>query len=557
MQKTKITYLLFLVLFGTLLFLVIMEGCNKRKKKNRGLLPDSSIYQSQNYNDLLLDSASITAFLKTFSVSDTIKEEINEFYARRNYQLAWINNNGLSHSVSTFYNQLQNYQKDFADNSLDNRQMEELILAFQADEKGFLAQKSQVQQLELLLTSTFFRFAEKAYGGINKSPYDLEWFIPRKKKNYQVLLDSLVSLAKGETVQEPVNQYYLRLKDKLKQYRVIQKNGGWKSVVTSKKKIAVGDSDSCVVNIKEHLFLTGDLRANDKTTLYTDSLAYAVKRFQRRMGLPITAKADLATIKELNQSIDVRIRQIMINMERLRWVPVEIESDNLLINIPEYKLHVIEKGKQVWEMNVVVGKTASQTSIFKGNLSQIVLNPYWGVPTSIVRNEILPKLKQNTSYLSRNHIEVLSGNKVVNPNSINWRNYEGNVPFNFRQLPGDDNALGKIKFLFPNNFNIYLHDTPSKGLFNEPKRAFSHGCIRVSQPNRLALYLLRNDKAWNKERVDKILKTNKEYGIKVSPMVPVYIVYFTSWVDNTGQINFRKDLYGLDAKLSKEIFGDS
>lgn len=557
MKTIKKTYPLFLSLFCALFFLIIIQSCNKEKRKKRGILPDSSIYQSQNYNDLVLDSASITAFLKTFPVSDTIQEEIHEFYTRRNYQLAWITKNGLTHSVSIFYNQLQAYQKDFDDNSFDNAQMENLILAAQADEKKFQTQKSEVQQLELLLTATFFKYAEKAYNGITKNPFDLEWFIPRKKKNYQTLLDSLVSLSKGEKIQEPVNQYYIRLKKKLREYRDIQQKGGWQQIVANKKVIALGDSDSCIVNVKKHLLLTGDLQENDGSIAFTDSLAKAVKRFQFRMGLSKNGELDLATIKELNQPVEARIKQIMINMERLRWVPVELEKDYLLINIPEFRLHVFENGKQAWAMNVVVGKTATQTSIFKGHLSTIVLNPYWGIPTSIVKNEILQKLKRNADYLSDNNMEVLSGNTVVNPNKINWKKYKDNenVPFTFRQKPGDDNALGKIKFLFPNNFSIYLHDTPSKGLFNESKRAFSHGCIRVAEPNRLALYLLRKDSTWNENRVNKILKTDKEYGIRVRPTVPVYIVYFTTWVDSAGQINFRKDLYDLDTKLSKEIFG--
>ncbi|HEY1056516.1 MAG TPA: L,D-transpeptidase family protein [Emticicia sp.] len=153
-------------------------------------------------------------------------------------------------------------------------------------------------------------------------------------------------------------------------------------------------------------------------------------------------------------------------------------------------------------------------------------------------------------------IIVLSGNKVINPSSVDWGAYTKNVPYIIRQKPGNKNSLGKMKFLFPNSYNIYLHDTPSKGHFGDSKRAFSHGCIRLSDPKRLAFYLLRNNTEWTKDKINEVLETEKETGIKVSPAIPVYIVYFTSWVDNTGQINFRNDLYGLDAKLSAEIFGE-
>lgn len=209
-------------------------------------------------------------------------------------------------------------------------------------------------------------------------------------------------------------------------------------------------------------------------------------------------------------------------------------------------------------MNVVVGKEASKTSIFRGDLSMLVLNPYWNVPTSIIRNEIMPKLQNGTAYLSRNNMEVLSGNKVIDPSSVNWSKYANSIPpYNFRQKPGDKNSLGKMKFLFPNNYSIYLHDTPSKGLFNESTRAFSHGCIRLSEPRKLALYLLRNNTNWNSEKVDEVLETDEENIIKVKPTVPVYIVYFTTWVSSSGQLNFRKDIYDLDEKLSQEIFGKS
>ncbi len=523
--------------FLSCLFIVLtMTGCNKKKNKKKVVLADESVYSSQNFTDLLIDSVAINTFFKTSAASDSIQNEVHQFYTRRNYQFAWLNKGGLTHAVPNFYSQLQNYSRDFADSSLKNNLLDSLIMAAQTDEKKFLLQENSIRQLELLLTTTFFKYTEKAYSGTTKDPIDLEWFIPRKKKNYQVLLDSLVSLTKGENVQEPVNQYYILLKEKLRQYRAIQKKGGLPTVITDKKLLVVGDSNTCLVNVKQHLLLTGDFKINDTTIYFTDSLVRAVQRFQHRMGLLENGKINLATIAELNKPIDVRIKQMMVNMERLRWIPVEMENEYLLVNIPEFRLHIFENKKQVWQMNVVVGKAATKTSIFKGNLSQIVLNPYWNVPTSIVKNEILPKISQNPNYLARNNMEIVDGV--------------------YRQKPGKNNSLGKIKFLFPNSFSIYLHDTPSKGLFGESKRAFSHGCIRVSEPRKLALYLLRKDASWNEEKVDNILKTDNMTNIMVRPTVPVYIAYFTAWVDISGQLNFRNDIYDLDKKLAKEIFGE-
>jgi len=185
------------------------------------------------------------------------------------------------------------------------------------------------------------------------------------------------------------------------------------------------------------------------------------------------------------------------------------------------------------KMSILVSKVILG---LESQFEQIVLNPYWGIPTSIVKNEILPKIRRNPNYLARNNMEVVNGN--------------------YRQKPGKNNALGKMKFLFPNHYNIYLHDTPSKSLFGATSRAFSHGCIRVENPKKLVLYLLRKEAEWNEEKVNNILKTDNETIIKVKPTVPVYIAYFTAWVDSTGELNFRNDLYKLDEKLSKEIFGN-
>ena len=270
--------------------------------------------------------------------------------------------------------------------------------------------------------------------------------------------------------------------------------------------------------------------------------------------MPTNGKLDVKTIAALNITIEDRIKQILINLERLRWIPGTIEDDYLIVNIPEYKLHVIENNKLLWETNVVVGKEAKRTSIFRGNIARIILNPYWNIPNSIINEEILPKLQQNKNYLESNNMEVLSGDKVIDATKIDWSKYTKNIPFLIRQKPGLENALGKMKFLFPNNFNIYLHDTPAKELFNQGRRDFSHGCIRVENPKKLALYLLEKNRGWNADKVDQVLKTTQETGIAIKPKMPVYIVYFTAWVDSNNQLNFRNDIYNLDEQLGKVLF---
>jgi len=545
-----------LISFVAIPFVVLFSlGCNNEKKTEQSIVSESNDLFKK-VTDRKLDSASIVLFLKTVNSSDSVKKRTMQFYKDRDYKFAWFNKEGLIQPVLIFYCQLQNYKYDFADSSLSDSNLKDLISLISSEEKKFISQPKNFEHLELLLTTSFFKYAKKVYGGTAKNILDLEWFIPRQKKNYQTLLDSLISLSIGEKLKEPLNEYYFRLKQKLRLYRSIQKKGGFPLIFTSKLKLSLNDEDSCLLMIKKHLVLTNDLKANDKTILFTDTLVKAIKNFQRRMGLIETGIVDTATISELNKSIDFRIKQIIVNMERLRWVPIEMEKDYLLVNIPEFKLHVFENRKPIWVTNIVVGKSATQTSIFKSNLSQIILNPYWNVPTSIIQNEMLSKLKENPYYLSENNMEVLSGDKVVDASKINWNMYKNDVPFTIRQKPGKTNAVGKILFLFPNNFDIYLHDTPTKNLFGDTKRAFSHGCIRVADPEKLALYLLRKDSYWNTEKVNNILETDKIKIISLPEKIPVYIAYFTAWVDTEGQLNFRNDLYNLDAKLLKEIISE-
>jgi murein L,D-transpeptidase YcbB/YkuD len=293
-----------------------------------------------------------------------------------------------------------------------------------------------------------------------------------------------------------------------------------------------------VVVLKERLHLLGDLEETDSTTVFDSTLTSAVKRFQKRVGLKATGETSSAFFKELNISPTERIHQMLINMERIRWMPASPTTDYLLVNIPEFMLHVYEKGKLAFEMNVVVGSEANSTVIFSGTLNQVVFSPYWNVPNSILKKEILPGIKRNPNYLARHNMEW-NGSSV-------------------RQKPGKSNSLGQVKFLFPNSYNIYLHDTPSKSLFGESQRAFSHGCIRLSEPKKLAEFLLRKDSTWTSEKIGQAMNAGKEKYVRLrgENEIPVYIGYFTAWVDTDGKLNFRKDVYGHDGKMARRLFGE-
>jgi murein L,D-transpeptidase YcbB/YkuD len=243
-------------------------------------------------------------------------------------------------------------------------------------------------------------------------------------------------------------------------------------------------------------------------------------------------------IKELNIPISERIKQMKINLERMRWMPAE-DVNRLVANIPEYKLYVFDQNKEVFNMDIVVGKEANRTVIFSDELKYVVFSPYWNIPRSIVRNEILPAMNKSNSYLSRNNMEITG--------------HSNGLPV-IRQKPGKGNALGKVKFIFPNRYNIYFHDTPAKTLFQRQRRAFSHGCIRLQQPFDLAKYLLRNDSSWTDNKIRTAMNQNREKWVELRKPVPVFIVYFTSWVDQDGLLHFREDIYGHDKRMDQHLF---
>jgi murein L,D-transpeptidase YcbB/YkuD len=245
---------------------------------------------------------------------------------------------------------------------------------------------------------------------------------------------------------------------------------------------------------------------------------------------------------DMNIPVTQRIEQILINMNRMMWVPSVSSQQLIEVNIPEFMLNVYEGTSKALTMKVVVGKEGANTTLFSGDLNQIVFSPYWNIPQSIVRDEIMPSIKADANYLQKHHMEIVKKND--------------SLPV-IRQVPGPDNPLGKVKFLFPNSFNIYFHDTPSKSLFAKDKRAFSHGCIRLSDPDKMANYLLRNNKEWTPEKISTAMYSGTEQTVRLKTAVPVIITYYTAWVDESGRLNFRDDIYAHDAKLGRKMFSNS
>ncbi len=279
--------------------------------------------------------------------------------------------------------------------------------------------------------------------------------------------------------------------------------------------------------------MTGDISSDSKSTVYDNTLKDGILKYKSRNGFDSDATILPKHITDMNVPVGIRIKTIIVNMERCRWISPDItKSEELIVvNIPSYKLTYFKNQKPVLISNVVVGNTMNRTVIFSGMIRYVVFSPYWNVPKSILNKEILPGIEKDGNYLQKHDME--------------W--HEGNV----RQKPGVKNSLGLVKFLFPNSNNIYLHDSPAKGLYDKEDRAFSHGCIRVEKAKELANAILKNDSNWTSEKIAAAMNKGEESWYTLKSKIPVYIGYFTSWVDNDGAVHFYDDVYKRDNKLAK------
>ena len=528
--------------YSNLILILLVLGvisCKNFKRSKRLVVRDTSINTSTSFNNIFFDSVQVEDFIKTHPEFKPYEEQFIDFYKERNYQYAWFDNKGIAEQSFNFLNLLNSTVSDLQDSSLYNPTLTQLYDTAIADSLHKQSQE-KIINTELSFTGQFFAYAAKVYKGSDIDAADLGWFIPRKKLNLSALLDSSIkSKATDIEIYAKQNPQYKKLQENLVRYNEIEKNSVFDSIPYVKKPFKKGDSSLTISLIKRRLFVLGDIKIADTTQKFDSSTIIAVKKFQRRMGLSIDGSVGNKMIEELNVPIKWRIRQLLVNMERLRWMPPEKDSNYILVNIPEYRLHVFDSGKTVMDMNVIVGKSANSTVIFTGNLKYIVFSPYWNVPTSIVKKEIVPSIEKNSNYLEKNHMEITGKSN--------------GLPL-VRQIPGSFNSLGLVKFLFPNNYDIYLHDTPNRDLFSQSSRSLSHGCIRISEPKKMAQYLLRYDSTWNSNNIDSSMHLSKERWVTLKKTIPVLIVYFTAWVDKSGELNFRKDIYGHDEKMATKLF---
>jgi len=358
----------------------------------------------------------------------------------------------------------------------------------------------------------------------------------------------------------PKSQQYARLEAKLAEYKAIAALGGWPAVPEG-AALKPGADDPRIPTLRKTLSIMGDFKgkADDPGTLYDEPLVEAVKAFQARHGLTDDGVIGPGTLSAINVPVEERIRLMVLNLERRRWMPDDLGARYVFVNLADAYLKVVQdedgREKTVHTARLVVGKPYSSTPVFSEMMKYVVFNPNWGVPASIANGEYLPKLRNDPGYLKRQKIRIIGPAGEVNPYSVNW-SAMSRIPYQLRQDSGDGNALGRIKFMFPNRFNVYIHDTPSKSLFAKESRFFSHGCMRVQYPEQLAEVLL-GQQGWTMEKINAQIGSGKQKIVNLDTKIPVHVTYLTAWVNKDGSAHFRPDVYQRDKQLAAVLLKKS
>jgi L,D-transpeptidase YcbB len=481
-----------------------------------------------------------------------------QFYQKRAYKLAWIDGRSPRQQMDELIEHLQHADREGLDPSLYNAS----TLAARRSEagKGFLSKKGfnevEAVGLDAWLTYLYMQYAsDLATGVADLSHADPNWQL--RGQTFDPLTsvtDALEHDTVGRSLDDlvPHDPQYDALRKALARYREIASKGGWPAL-PPEVTLKPGQRNAAVPALARRLALTEDFagRAGESDLMYGAELQEAVKRFQQRHGLEPDGVVGPAVVAQLNVPADARVQQIELNLERWRWLPRDFGDRYIIVNIPEYRLEVWEKGRLALAMRVVVGKKDTPTPIFSDQMTYLVFAPYWNVPDDIVQNETLPSVMRDPAFLERTHMEVVDTNgNIVDPVSVDLSNP---AAYRFRQRPGTSNSLGLVKFMFPNTFNVYLHDTPADSLFARAIRSFSHGCVRLEQPEALAQYVLTDQPSWTPDKIQAAMHGDEETTVKLKRPIPVYLGYWTARVSSDGVLQFRNDVYGIDVRQTQTL----
>ena len=486
-----------------------------------------------------------------------------QFYAQRDFEPAWLDGHHPAPQMADLIAALHSAREDGLEPELYSVGL--LESRHQAAQRGVISKRGfaadEAGTIDTWLTYLYLKHASDLADGLSDLAHaDPAWLIKPEVFDAPAYLDE--ALSKGTVRQSlaaltPASPQYTALKGVLADYRAKAATGAWPKVPAD-LILKPGDRHAGVAALAARLTsddYRGPIPAASPVPEYGDALVDAVRTFQRRHGLQDDGVVGPATVAQLNVPIEARIAQIELNLERWRWLPRDLGSRYILVNIPEYRLEVWEGDRVPLAMRVVVGKRDTPTPIFNDRMSYIVLSPYWYVPPGIAEGETLPAVLSDPTFLERTNMEVLDRRgSVVDPAAIDLEDPEN---YRFRQRPGVGNSLGLVKFMFPNEHNVYLHDTPADSLFARASRSFSHGCVRLEQPLALAEYVLRDQREWTRDQIESAMHAYEERTVKLREPLPVYLGYWTARVRQDGSVQFREDVYGIDrrqtARLSERL----
>jgi murein L,D-transpeptidase YcbB/YkuD len=421
--------------------------------------------------------------------------------------------------------------------------------------------RHELARFELRLTTALLALGrDAAIGRTDPRRLDQRWKRQRALPDLPAALEKAIAenaLPQWADRLAPVHPEYARLR---KAWAMLRPHRDAEWVQIPKVTLRPGQSHAAVGMLRYRLFASGELPfdavgkpqvSDPRMARYDPLVVKAVRGFQERHGIKATGILDARTVAALNVPVSRRVEQVALNLERWRWMPDDLGARHIRVNVPRFYVEAYENNRPVLSIRAIVGKEGDETPIFSESMTHVVFSPYWNIPPTIVADETLPAAERDPEYLSRNNIELVrvSGGEteVIDPADIDWTDEETMKGVAFRQRPGSENALGFVKFMFPNPFNVYIHDTPADGLFQRLGRTLSHGCIRIEDPVGFAAYVLRDQPQWTRDAIMEAMHAGTEKHIRLSAPIPVHIVYFTAWMDENGGLHFRDDVYGFDA----------
>ena len=483
---------------------------------------------------------------------------IPAFYAQHEFKPIWIDAYGLNSEAFALLQAISNEDREGLNPADYHQQAIEAILG--ATLLPYADQADTWADLELLMTDALLLLSSHlAKGRVNPETLHTDWLLSDRSVDLMAVLDAVAVKRDLEGILDqlrPTHISYRLLQTAWEHLNRLANQGGWPQVPAG-ATLSPGDKTPRSLDLRQQLYISGDLTSEEMpqdVTLYDEPLVAAVQRFQRRHGLKPDGLVGPRTLTALNIPVAQRLRQIELNLERWRWLPRDLGARYIVVNTADFSLRAVEQGRTALNMRVVVGRPARRTPVFSAKMTYMVFNPYWTIPRTIAVEDILPRLSADPDFLIRQRIKVFDGwqedDQAIDPHLANWSAYSvDNFPFRMRQEPGPMNALGQIKFMFPNKFDVYLHDTPNRSLFHRVQRDFSSGCIRVEDAVALAAFLLDDAQRWSPQKIRRALDTGTREVHFIPRPLDVHLLYLTAWVDSYGVLQFRDDIYGRDKDL--------